>query len=454
VNWLIIFDNADSDDKEELLHEFMPKNPRGSVLVTSRDSALANLIEGEILDGMSEQDAVKLLLRLTGKGARRGSTIDDNDNARMSEAKEIVRQVSCLAIGVLQAARIINTDAMTLSDFLEEFDRRNLITRTSSLGLVRRPGDPYPLTLSTVWTMSFEKLKSDQRTLLNVLSFLDPDMIQVDLLKDSAIKVARTRAHPSFPLNDVSKFNKCKGAVVRSSLVNQNSNSNSLWMHRLVQEACQLSMSPAERQEAFTTAYECVKSMWPVAPRDNRHRPDLWPAQMKCFAHVEAIARAFHESQPTDSPLSADSDLLMLICDAAFYTYERGIPEPCIPLCLIAEAHASLYDDSELIMVDMYRAKGSVETETNRFQACYDSFVAEYEHWERAVAKNLAQMPDIRAVFACGGMGNGLHALNRYEEAEKWYLKTLELWDGLPGDRKIYVSCLQVISCDLGVHSG
>lgn len=442
MNWLIIFDNADSDDKDELLHEFMPINPSGSVLVTSRDGALYKNIGGEILDGMSEPDAVKLLLRLTGEGERRDSILNTNNNARVSEAREVVRHVSCLAIGVLQAARVINSELMTLSDFLEEFNRRNLIASTSTLRLARRPGDPYPLTLSTVWTMSFEKLQSDQRTLLNVLSFLDPDMIQVDILRDNAIKIARARSDPSFLLTDVSKFNRCKGAVIRSSLVNQNSVSNYLWMHRLVQEACQISMKPAERQEAFTTAYECVKSMWPGAPRENRHRPDLWPAQMKCFAHVESIARIFHESQATNSPLVADADLLMLICDAAFYTYERGIPEPCIPLCLIAEAHANLYDESDLILVDMYRAKGSVETETNQFQACYDSFVAEYKHWQRAVARDLVQLPDIRTVFACGGMANGLHALNRYREAEEWYGKTFEAWKGLPGDKKIYVSVI------------
>jgi hypothetical protein len=440
ANWLIIFDNADSDDKEDLLNEFMPVNPSGSVLVTSRDSALARNIGGEVLDGMSKGDAVELLLRLTSRGERHDPVVDDYDDAQILEARQIVQNVNCLAIGVLQAARVINADAMTLSDFLEEFDRRDLITRTSSLRLVRRPDDPYPLTLSTVWKMSFEKLRSDQRTLLNVLSFLDPDMIQVDLLRPSLIKAASARPHRLFVLDTISKFNKCKGAVIRSSLVNQSPNTNHLWMHRLVQDACQLNMSTSERQEAFMVAYECVKSMWPVAERDNRHRPDLWPLQMKCFPHVESIARNFHESHTTDTPLSADSGLLMLVCDAAFYTYERGVPEPCIPLCLIAEAHACRYDDSELIMVDMYRAKGSVETETNQFQACYDSFVREFEYWERAVSKNLVQLPDIRAVFACGGIANGCHALNRYEEAERWYRKTFEVWDGLPGDRKIYVS--------------
>lgn len=50
--------------------------------------------------------------------------------------------------------------------------------------------------------------------------------------------------------------------------------------------------------------------------------------------------------------------------------------------------------------------------------------------------------PSIWEVFGLGRLGNGLHGLHRYQEAEEYYQKCLDTWKGLPGDQKIFTTHL------------
>lgn len=98
------------------------------------------------------------------------------------------------------------------------------------------------------------------------------------------------------------------------------------------------------------------------------------------------------------------------------------------------------HENCELALVDVYYTKGSVYTDTNQFQACYDSFQAEFAWLQKAIEKKLVQVPDIRQMFAWGGLGNGLQSLNEYEKAEECYREAFKAWENVPGDRKLYVS--------------
>lgn len=105
----------------------------------------------------------------------------------------------------------------------------------------------------------------------------------------------------------------------------------------------------------------------------------------------------------------------------------------------VAEDYCMCHDNCELILVDVFWTKGSVFTDTNQFAACYESFQAEYSWLQKAISKNLVKLPNIREVFALGGLGNGLQSLNEYEKAEDCYRRAFQAWENVPGDRKIYV---------------
>lgn len=180
-----------------------------------------------------------------------------------------------------------------------------------------RPGENYPLKLSTVWNMSFGSLDEERQTFLNLISFLDPDRIQLQLLCEGAVSAVKRGVSSLAFMDNIRKLNKCKGPLVRSSLVIQNETLRELWMHRLVQQSCHLRMSPTVRQESFDRAYWVVKAMWPVPARDNRHRVDFWPTQQAYFAHVQSLAHFYDQSQQDAFPLHAGPGFADLLCDAS-----------------------------------------------------------------------------------------------------------------------------------------
>ena len=105
----------------------------------------------------------------------------------------------------------------------------------------------------------------------------------------------------------------------------------------------------------------------------------------------------------------------------------------------VAKDYCMCHDDCELILIDVFWTKGSVFTDTNQFAACYESFQAEYNWLQKALSRDPIELPNIREVFALGGLENGLQSLNGYEKAEHWYRSAFQAWENVPGDRKIYV---------------
>ena len=69
-----------------------------------------------------------------------------------------------------------------------------------------------------------------------------------------------------------------------------------------------------------------------------------------------------------------------------------------------------------------------------------ENFKLQHKFVEKAVECGMVILPDIRFCFGVGGMGNGTHGMALYEEAEHWYRKCFEAFEGLEADQRIYVS--------------
>lgn len=94
------------------------------------------------------------------------------------------------------------------------------------------------------------------------------------------------------------------------------------------------------------------------------------------------------------------------------------------------------------ILADIYGGIGSLHTESNKFEEAYDSFLKEWKYLELAFQFGELEKPSIWEVYGYGRLANGLHGLNRYEEAEEYYQKSLKAWEGIPGDRTVYTTNL------------
>lgn len=258
---------------------------------------------------------MSLLLKLTNRHWQ--ETCNQSSSLEVLAALRIVAHVGYLPLGIIQAAEIIVHDSCLLSDFLDAYNDRELIEGPGSNRLSMVPGGNYSLNLSTVWNMSFESLDAERQSFLNLISFLDPDRIQLQLLWEGAARAVKMGVGSLAFMDNIRKLNQCKGPLVRSSLVTQNETLRELWMHRLVQQSCHLRMSPTVRQESFNKAYWVVKAMWPVPARENRHGVSLWPVQQAYFAHVQSLAHFYDQSQKDEFPLQAKPEFAELLCDAS-----------------------------------------------------------------------------------------------------------------------------------------
>ncbi|KAI9692148.1 MAG: hypothetical protein M1822_006378 [Bathelium mastoideum] len=315
--YLVIFDNADSEDNKKLLAEFWPTGKAGSILITSRDKSLLGEFPGHHITQLPAQDALKLLMDLTSQGGRViGATSWDKE---MQAATRLVRLVDRLPLAITQLASFAIEDCCSLSDLEASYQNfSQLIEDPDHADTITSALTQYPHSLSTVLNMNYERLDQDQQGLLNILSFLDPDKIQIDLIMRGVGDPVQ-RGHGVF--QNTRRLVKARGFLLKSSLLYENTSLGVNWMHRLVKTTCQLRMlrtSVSSRQQAYDSAFNLVYKAFPVPPITGRHDKSYWSAQEGCLAHIQTLSASVESSQH-DTPIMVESTKFSkLLHDAAW----------------------------------------------------------------------------------------------------------------------------------------
>lgn len=315
--WLIVFDNADGDDKGQLLREFCPEAGRyGSVLITTRDVTLLSqsLYSGTELGELTEEEAISLLLKLTSHHRSRGRAC--SGYSEREDARSIARKLGYLPLGIVQAASLVIHESCSLSEFMDAYNHRDIVKDFEDMKLQPSSGS-YTYTLSTVWNMNFDKLKEDERDLINLMSYLDPDRIQMSLLKEGA---STGNADFSF-IATPRKLLRCRAELLRSSLISQSKTGEEVRMHRLMQASCQLRMSADEQRLHFSRAVQLLIAAWPIPERFSIHNPALWAKQRALLPHVQSICEAYQWSCDEGEPFIDDNTVNW---DFAKLLYEAG----------------------------------------------------------------------------------------------------------------------------------
>lgn len=168
VNFLIVFDNVESID---ILLQMWPSNSKGSILITTRSSSVAwkraaNVIH---LQSFEREQGVRTLTTLTGI-----SLVNDQER---EAAEAIVDQLGGLPLAIVQISDFIRDRQYSFSEFLPLYrsSAKRIIAKGEALS-------EYNYTIGTVWELSLHKLSEDARTLQQLLSFLEPDSVEEELL--------------------------------------------------------------------------------------------------------------------------------------------------------------------------------------------------------------------------------------------------------------------------------
>jgi hypothetical protein len=276
-------------------------------LITSRDASLIPKYGGAIIGPLEQHHATNLLFRYLSDNDRDGRNDDD-----LAAAKQIVQRLGYLPIAILQATQFIRKDGLTLRQFLAAYNERRLISAS-----INTATSSDQVNLSTIWNMSYKALTADQRDLLNLLSFFDPDRIPQNMITEGAAKAVREGKTMLQFIADDKRFRRGRSGLVKSSLVTQNEFTNELWLHRLVQNSTHIRMDRKSYQEAFDRALAILMARWPMTDPDNRHQVELWPSQNILLPHALSLARFYDESQSSEFALYADPEILILLFNAS-----------------------------------------------------------------------------------------------------------------------------------------
>ena len=284
--WLLIYDNA---ERSNVLKGFYPSGAQGSMLLTSR--SYYNFFEDEIRQGetvevFDHDERRQLLLTLLGRPWQAEHLGDDEMLAKIEQAAidTLLEETGGLPITIHQATKLIKDGTInagqTVRRFMDTFRQRwlNLPRRLAS------ERDPLIRALDTVWSISFDTLSSNAKTILQCISFLAPDRILTDLflpgdqsLLPECLAFCRTpvgvKGGSGKPLQvQIDTLDKTFKELEQKGLIRING--RALSIHRTIQEAV-IFEDKSELQTRFE-ATTCL--LYDAFPKQDKGRPlqDSW----------------------------------------------------------------------------------------------------------------------------------------------------------------------------------
>ncbi|KAE8150033.1 tetratricopeptide repeat domain-containing protein [Aspergillus avenaceus] len=361
AKWLIVFDNADNP---QILGDYWPMGT-GSVLITSRDPIAKRLFtakaSGIDLGPLSDEDGGTLLMKLTA--------VDDGiEDGAKSLARCISRQLGGLPLAISQMAGIIQRQDLSLSEFLalyeDEKEHPGLHSTRFDLS-----NNTYTYNIAT------------SRGLLKIMSLMDPDNIQENILYEAA-----TQLSPDYTYTN-KVYRAARTELLQSSLTKRDKQLNELSehrlsMHRLVQDVVRAKMAPQEIMNIFGILVVCLWVSWPSAmpkpskplcinlPKASNKRLEVsrWPLCAALYPHIVSLKQVWPQVPPSST--STKLHFAALLNDGAWYQSERGQTrhfdgffELAQSICRDLEG-----DDRDAILSDIHFCLGAIAADTNNHE--------------------------------------------------------------------------------------
>ncbi|PVH73049.1 hypothetical protein DL98DRAFT_576474 [Cadophora sp. DSE1049] len=390
---LLIFDNVESGHIFDL---YWPVAEHGSILITTRRRGYATQpvsVGLELKEFDSTQGARFLVHSLLNE-------ITDEFNPEFKAAMGLSEKLSGLALAISQMAALINARSMSLDKFMILYDKHQ-----KKVHRERRTGWKYAgynHALDTVWELSFEALEPDSRLLLGILSFLVPDTIPLAFRGDAIEQ-----------LEDL-------------ALIRQDIASATVSIHRLVQSEFLFHISAEDRQKAFGSSVSLLLEVFPPRGK-SRLVPGDWEKGAKYIGQVLSLLDKYKKSLSEAEPLQSSTNLLELICDAAWFLESQGPASNLTKVLDIGFLAYQRWNDDEkdkLILGyllgnsglhDLYLGEfNSAKTKT---QECLDIYLSKLESDEEQILNTYNNMG---LVYGCqGDYQRGADFLARAEDILK-----------------------------------
>ncbi|KAJ7688323.1 P-loop containing nucleoside triphosphate hydrolase protein [Mycena olivaceomarginata] len=174
--WLLLFDNA--DDVQLDISKFFPHCTFGNILITTRNQELCiHASAGSRVSDMELEDAKDLLLQLAYQGR------SDKQEKLSSDEQEKLAELYCFPLAVSQAGGYIHARGK-LSEYLKLYQnhRDKLLQRAEVQGQRK-----YGQAVYATWNLSYQRLSSPARTMLQICSSLHHKGILEQIFEKAAM---------------------------------------------------------------------------------------------------------------------------------------------------------------------------------------------------------------------------------------------------------------------------
>ena len=292
INWLLVMDNADTP---EFLSAYLPRNPQGHILLTTRTHDLAplHIHKPLLLKALSEEASLQFFLHRCN---RHNANVEERQSAA-----ELAGELGYLPLAMAHAAAYIAYRQTDFAHYLELY-------REQKLALLELSGvlgeDTHLTSIRATWELNFQALQQEQgagragayaRDLLNFCAFLGADDIPCDLVLSGAQEYCpplyALLAHPQDGSAKRSGYGAKQEAVyhdlllplVRYSLVVKNLASPPRFsIHRMVQLVIAEGLGDAKREWQEWTL-QAVDGAFPIPEVEN------WRLCERLQSHARAV---------------------------------------------------------------------------------------------------------------------------------------------------------------------
>ena len=431
TNWLFILDNAED---LAMVREYLPSVGNGHILLTTRSQVTGRMARCIKVNKMKPEEGGLFLLRWANIIALEAS-LDAAPATDQIKAVEISQIMDGLPLALDQAGAYIEETASSLSGYLNLYQNKNTV-------LLKRRGkliSDHPESVFTTWSHSFEKIQQANAAaaeLLRFCAFLHPDSIPEEIIIEGAAElgpILQPVAADPFELNDAI------GELLKFSLVQRDSEANTINIHRLVQTVVRAGMDEATQR---LWAERTVRAI-------NRALPDFeltaHQVYQRCLPHVQACMALI------DQLHMSFTDAAQLLYQVGQYLHKHAQYEQAEPLYKRALAiyeqelgpdhpHVATNIDN---LASLYRNQSKYVQAELLYQRAL--MLAEKAANHSSVATSLNNLAELSRLQG------------KYDKAESLYKRALVYLEQTLGPEHPYVATalenLTILYCDQGKYN-
>ncbi len=276
-DWLLILDNADNP---KLVEEFIPANPKGHILLTSRAQVFdaIGILNPLELEELSPEDAINFLLNRTGR--------NDLEPEEARAVEQLAQELDYLPLALEQAGAYIKELRSSFKDYITSYHQRGLelLEKGQMIGEYRK-------SVRTTWSLNFQQVEQTSKAaadLLRVSAFLNPDRIPIELIHLGAVELGPELSHELANVaNDPLLLDEVLKPLIQYSLIHRDRKSRTYDIHRLVQAVLKDGMEESLRQ---IWAERVIKALSRALPDVDAINFGQWNEIDRLLPHVQICA--------------------------------------------------------------------------------------------------------------------------------------------------------------------